>query len=94
MFYNEHTKTHNLISLSERRLRGKLIQIENKELSKSTVVAMLSQTRKGHHVVNKRKKERKNEPQSCEIHDPFEVSEEEKQRLQGSIVFQEKYLEH
>lgn len=41
-FYNKHTKTYTLISLSERRLRGELIQIENKELSKSRVVDMPS----------------------------------------------------
>jgi len=69
MFYNEHTKTHNLVNLSERRLRGKLIQIENKELSKSTIAAVLSQNRKDHHIVEK--KGRKNK--SCETHYPLEV---------------------
>lgn len=44
MFYEEHTKTYKLVSSSEKRLRGKLIQAENKELSKSRVVAVLSQT--------------------------------------------------
>lgn len=58
MFYSKHTKTYNLISLSERRLRGELIQIENKELSKSRVVAMLS-TEKGHHIVKKKKAKEK-----------------------------------
>lgn len=51
MFYNMHTKTHDVVSLSDRRLRDELIEIENKELSKSRVVVMLSQIRKGHHIV-------------------------------------------
>lgn len=55
MFYNMHTKTHDIVSLSDRRLRGELIEIENKELSKSRIVVMLSQIRKGHHIVKKKK---------------------------------------
>lgn len=35
---------------------GELIQIENKEFSKSRVVAMLSQTRKGKCIIKKKKK--------------------------------------
>lgn len=55
VFYSEHTTTYNLVSLSEEGW-GELIQIENKEFSKSRVVAMLSQTRKGKHIIKKKKK--------------------------------------
>lgn len=87
MFYNMHTKAHDVVSLSDRRLRDELIEIENKELSKSRVVVMLSQIRKGHHIVKKKKKAER-------LATLWKYSEEKKQRLKGSIVFQEKYLEH
>lgn len=55
-FYNEQPKTCNPICQPERRLRGELIQIGKKEPPKSRAIAILSQIREGHHIVNRGKK--------------------------------------
>lgn len=83
VLYNEHTKTHNLVGLSESRLRSKLIQTENKKVSKSRVLGMLSQTRKGHHTVKKKKQKKK----SWETCYPLEVLKRGKAKAKRQHCF-------